>query len=444
MHRRSRRPRPGTGRARTRSAALAGALALACAALPSMEPGEGTPAEHDVLARAVDDLHASLDEAERAVRASAAFGSDIERARGYEFLLRSLVQSVEAELLQDADYPYFRILDFWLRGGGDNPDQRYAFASIRGGEAYRIWGTVGSARRVEVQLYAGQPWAGTGRSVGYLTFEEIEVAPDGSFVIELVPEAQATAATPRKSRLANPGDTTSVFVRHIFDHWDARPTGDAHIDRVGFEGRRKPAPTPEGTAARIRATAANFALRAKTWPAFVEQRYVEARTANGLSPLVDTYALGGARGRWMANGYYDLPDGKVLVVKTWPTTAAYQAVQLTDLWFDSLEYGNQVSSLNTTQTLRAPDGAYYLVVAPDDPGYANWLDTGGLRRGTLLLRYDGVHGDVPPSQHPSAALVDIADLPAHIPGFAADGANEAEREAVRRLRRRHLQLRSHR
>jgi len=148
------------------------------------------------------------------------------------------------------------------------------------------------------------------------------------------------------------------------------------------------------------------------------------------------------KGRWMAGGSFDLPPGKVLLIETWPTTAAYQAIQLTDLWFASLEYANQVSSLTTTQSIEAPNGAYYSVIARDDPGYANWLDTGGLARGVFLLRYDGVSGDVPKAQHPSAKLVDASALPDLIPGFAH--VTEAEREATRAARRRHVQIRNHR
>jgi hypothetical protein len=328
------------------------------------------------------------------------------------------------------------VLDFWLRGGGDNPDQRYAFSPIRGGEAYRIRGELGSARRVEIQLYAGQPWAASGRSVGYLTFEEIQVDPEGSFVVELVPGD----ATP--GQLSNPADATTVFVRHIFDAWDERSTGGVHIDRVGFEGRRRPSATPDDTAQRIRNSATNFALRAKTWPAFVARRYVEARPPNALSPLVDTYALGGARGRWMATGHFEIPDGTALLVRMPATEAAYQAIQLTDLWFDSLEYGNQVSSLNTTQLQPAPNGDFYVAISATDPGYANWLDTGGLPRGTILMRYDGVHGEIPSDRHPSTELVDLEALPERIPDFAVVG--RSERERVRAERRRHLQIRSHR
>ncbi|MEZ4217462.1 MAG: hypothetical protein R3E88_13345 [Myxococcota bacterium] len=423
------------------SLALLGA-ACATSGSPAGERDAGAPPP-DELAAALDELAASLERAEQSVRGAAAFGSDLERARGYEYLLRSMIQSFEAELLPDPDFPYFRVLDFRLRGGGDNPDQRYAFASIRGAVPYRVFGELGSARRLEVQLYSGEPWAGTGKSVGYLAFEQIALAPDGSFEIELVaPGTDVAAAPPGTTRIVSPPETTSVMVRHIFDVWDTRPTGGVHIDRIGYEGRRQPGRTSAEMAQRMRDAASDFEKRVATWPWFVEERYVKARPVNEVGELVDTYLLGGARGRWMGNAHFDLPPGKALVVRTWPTTAKYQAIQLTDLWFDSLEYGNQVSSLTSTQVVKAPDGAYYHVIAPEDPGYPNWLDTGGLTRGTMLLRFDGVQGEIPKALQPSAELVDLDALAEHIPGFAT--VTEAERARVRAARRHHLQIRSNR
>jgi hypothetical protein len=75
-----------------------------------------------------------------AIRASPAFDTNAERAAGYPHLARTIIQSIETGVLQDPDFPNFRILDFWLRTGGGNPDQRDAFSPIRGGEPYRIWG----------------------------------------------------------------------------------------------------------------------------------------------------------------------------------------------------------------------------------------------------------------------------------------------------------------
>lgn len=390
-----------------------------------------------------DDLEAgfatfleALARSEQAIRKSPSFASDAERAGAYQHLARSIKVSIEAGVLQDPDFPYFRIIDFWARQGGDNPDQRYAFSPVRGGEAYRVWGRLGSARRIELQLYAGQPWAGTGRSAGYLAFEEIDIAPDGTFSIRVGGEQSDG------TWLANPPDATTLFARQIYDEWNAADPGEVHIDRAGWEGARKRLADAAQVALQLRTAAAMLEKSATTWPAYVQRRYAGAGQANSVSGLIDTYAHGGVKGRWMAGGYFDLPAGKVLLIETWPTTAAYQAIQLTDMWFASLEYANQVSSLTASQSIEAANGAYYSVVAPEDPGYANWLDTGGLDRGVFLLRYDGVSGDLPKAQHPSAKLVDASALPDLIPGYAR--VTEAQREATRAARRRHVQVRNHR
>jgi hypothetical protein len=388
----------------------------------------------DPLPAAFAEVRERIAESERELRAFSAYGSEAERVAAYRHLVRSIKNVIESEVLQDADFPYFRILDFWLREGGDNPDQRYAFSPIRGGEPYRIWGSIGSARRVEVQLYAGTPWDGTGQSAGFLPFEEIEVGEDGSFEIFVTPDER------KGTWLHNPEEADTVFVRHIFDEWNEADTGEAHIDRIGREGDRLPAETAEQLAERLHAMADRLEKTTLGWPLFVNQQYVEAFGPNVMPGLIDTYSLGGVEGRWMANGYFELPPGKALVVKAWPTSADYQSIQLSDLWFASLEYGNRVSSLNTTQSLLSPDGAYYYVISREDPGHANWLDTGEIARGVFLMRYDGVEGRIPESQHPSAELVDLSELEEKIPGFTR--VSESERAEVRAERRRHLQIRS--
>ncbi len=394
------------------------------------------PAERDALGTAFADFVTTLEAVEQSIRESPSFGNAAEQVGGYRHMLRSISKSLEAEVLQDADYPYFRILDFWLREGGDNPDQRYAFVPIRGGEAYRIWGELGSASRVEFQIYAGQPWAGTGRSAGYLAFEDLEMGDDGSFEVYVSTEER------EGNWMASPEDATTIFARHIYDDWNEADVGDIHIDRLGYEGRRRPQETPAELAERIGGAAGVFGASARTWPAFVARRYVAASEPNSVTPPRDTYALGGVRGRWMSGGHFELGSGEALLLRMPATRAKYQAVQLTDMWFASLEYGNQVSSLNTKQSVLSPDGAYYYVISQEDPGFANWLDAGALTRGTFLLRWDGVRGDLPEDVFPHARRISLAEVAGAIPGFVAVG--EGERERVRSERRRHLQHRSHR
>ncbi|MEE3330322.1 MAG: hypothetical protein VX246_05595, partial [Myxococcota bacterium] len=166
-----------TATALTRCATALAVVASLGATLPALaETKTATPTEQATGIRAAfADFAARILETEESMQSLDSFGTDAERAGGYMALLRALVKGIEGEVFQDVDYPYFRFVDFWLREGGDNPDQKYAFSPVRGGADYRIWGTLGSARRVEFQLYSGQPWAGTGRSVGYLAFEDIQL-----------------------------------------------------------------------------------------------------------------------------------------------------------------------------------------------------------------------------------------------------------------------------
>lgn len=450
--RRQRASGPHTGVAGTLVSLLA-LLSLACQhvtsptpqadrapAAPSLiaiaSPGLASARPSDELALAFDELVATLRAVERDVRRSPSFGNEAERVGGYRHILRSIAKGLEAEVRQDPDYPYFRILDWWLREGGDNPDQRYAFTPIRGGETYRLWGTLGSATRVEFQIYAGRPWDGSGSSAGYLAFEDLTVDEDGRFEVWVSAERRAG------NWLANPAEGTTLFVRHIYGEWTDAPTGEIHIDRVGYEGKRRPPESETALAARIRAAAAMFGTTARTWPAFVARRYVDAQPKNTIAPPYDTYALGGAKGRWMSGGYFELADDEALLLRIPKTRAAYQAIQLADMWFASLEHGNQVSSLTARQSVLAPDDAYYYVISREDPGYANWLDAGALERGTFLVRWDGVRGEIDESLFPSARVIDRNRVAEAIPGFTR--VDEAQRERTRAERRRHLQLRSHR
>lgn len=126
-----------------------------------------------------------ISEAETYLRSSPFYESDTEQAVAYMHLARMLLKSIEQEMLQDADFPFFRVLDFHVREGGDNSDQRYLFSPINGGQEYRIWGRRGSAGRVEIQLYAGEPWSGTGESAAFLGTEDIEFNEDGTFEVFL-------------------------------------------------------------------------------------------------------------------------------------------------------------------------------------------------------------------------------------------------------------------
>ena len=88
-----------------------------CAGMSSPTPTVLEP--RDELGAAFDQLVDTLRDVERDIRMQPAFVSEAERVGGYRHIMRSFAKGMEAEVLQDADYPYFRILDWWLREGGE-------------------------------------------------------------------------------------------------------------------------------------------------------------------------------------------------------------------------------------------------------------------------------------------------------------------------------------
>lgn len=388
-------------------------------------------------------LEAAWDEFQQATADSAAFlrqhpfyRDPENRASAYAYLSSMMLARIEEDVVFDGDFPYFRILDHRIREGGDNPDQRYLIATLKGGETYRVWGRLGKNRRLDFQIYAGDPYvAGSGgRSASALNFEQLKVAPNGSFEVWLSPDRRPG------NWLENPEDANQILVRQIFSDWATETPGDVHIDRVGHEGALKPVSTDADMAKRLRKAAADLRTHVRVWPTMVGARYL-SQPANTLGEPFDPGAAGGVPGRFMVSGNFDLAPDEALIVRTWPASGNYQGIQLTDLWFSSLEYGNRQTSLTGDQAAKSADGSYYFVLAGRDPGVPNWLDTTGRRRGVILLRYDGMREKTfAPAHYPTATKVKLADIRQYLPDNTAVVSTE-QRAAAIAERRRHVQFR---
>ncbi|MCR9097235.1 MAG: DUF1214 domain-containing protein [bacterium] len=391
------------------------------------------------LEAAFGDFVAALEETALAVEADPAFDNDRHRAAGALYWAQMLLRTVEDDLLQEPDHPLFRVVDHRIREGADNPDQRYLFAPVRGGVPYRIWGRKRGERRIEVQVYAGLPWMpGGGRIVGVLPDEAIHTDAEGHFEITLGGEARSESAEP-SNWLPNPDDATMVMVRQIYGEW-TEDIGHVHIDRTGHEGDQKPGLTSDVMAERLERAARNLRAVVPLWPRFGRERYT-LKEPNTLTAPWDPGASGGVVGRLMSLGNFELGPDQALILTTWPAAGNYQGVQLTDLWTSSLEYANRQTSLTADQAHQSSDGAYRMVIAHRDPGVQNWLDTTGLERGFILLRFDGVQGvAIPEHEWPRLDLVPFEALREHLPPETPVYSAEDRRREIER-RRRHVQRR---
>ena len=141
----------------------------------------------------------------------------------------------------------------------------------------------------------------------------------------------------------------------------------------------------------------------------------------------------GARGLTLAQYlhlYWELGPDEALVIDTDVPAARYWSFQLYPMGtFEHLDLHDRITSLNHLQ-LDADDGRVRLAVGGADPGWRNWLDTGGRRRGMLIYRWfwPTEEGVAPPS--PTTEVVPASSLSGPV--------TAADRRATMTHRRRHL------
>ena len=62
-------------------------------------------------------------------------------------------------------------------------------------------------------------------------------------------------------------------------------------------------------------------------------------------------------------------------------------MSLANWWWEAIDFTARQSSLNHAQARLDADGVFRGVIAHEDPGVPNWLDTAGHERGTLIARF---------------------------------------------------------
>jgi len=101
------------------------ALALPVRAEPAADNGGSA------MEQAFDRFMGAVRESKDFVTHHPFYQDEESRASGFAFISSMMIRTLEEDVVQDVDFPFFRVLDFRIREGGDNPDQRYRFARIR-------------------------------------------------------------------------------------------------------------------------------------------------------------------------------------------------------------------------------------------------------------------------------------------------------------------------
>lgn len=272
----------------------------------------------------------------------------------------------------------------------DNPDCPTRAASLDPAGSYQIRGRPAGNRQIALsfQLYhdntyglvlPGLPPRSSAQArfdtpLGGLFDESLQLAADGSYTITLSPEP----AGGRVNHIQTRPDGCALLIRSILSDWSVQNADWLEIRRLDQSGDRAALSDAELASQVVRRLQRDvpFWLKANHFFLF----------DNPPNRLPTPQARGGGWG-YSSFGNYRLGMDEALVITIHPMGARYTGLVVTTPWSISCEHIRRSGSLNNAQTRANRDGSFTYVVAPTDPGVANWLDTNGLDAGGYFVRW---------------------------------------------------------
>lgn len=378
----------------------------------------------ETMKKAFDEWIAAQRKAIELVDGAGQPGTPTDWAEGYRWVTR--MAGIALEWVVEKNDPLHPVVflneDDYHKFIVDNPDINRYFAVVDENETYRFWGTRGDAVYIGINLGSDIFQWGSGAQGGNLAqydIDEFEIAESGEFEIILSPEEHEGNWIPLVA------GTQHLSMRETFTDLRNQTVGVFRIERLG---REVPAPrlTPEEFSEKL-ATAAKFFL-------FTVQTSIDMWTGFGAR----VNRIGGASGRhhveaneneldthcnahmFYMGSRWRLEEDQALVVTIRPPDApfTYWGITLVNPWMESYDSRYAAPCTNHYKAKPSEDGTWRLVIAPEDPGVPNWVDSGGRLEGFAMLRWV-THGEVP--EDPLCEVRPLSSLRAGSPTRAVAG-----------------------
>lgn len=310
-------------------------------------------------------------------------GTAIDQAEGLRYLTR-LTRAAFKSIIEggDPDFPrFYRLTSDTLKIGGDNPDNLYLNATIRGDREYLIRGRRGSVAYLSFGTKANR-FAIDGKmaSTGELEDAAMQIDPDGGFTI-------VASRTPQPGNwLPLAEDSSMLLVRQTFLDRAAERPAELTIECLDRPAR----PARADPDAMVRALDTASAFVAQTARSFAGWSEMFMARPNELLPWDQTIFqnVGGDPNIHYLHGYWRLEPGEAWVIETEVPECRFWNFVLQNWWMESADYTFVPHAYLTKHAARLEnDGSLRIVVAERDPGRGHWIDTTGHRSGTALLRW---------------------------------------------------------
>lgn len=371
-------------------------------------------------------------------------GQPTDRIAGWSYLMGILSSSIDLWMrAANSDHPEFVNVYGPHKGWAfANPDSIYYRARLRGDRHYRVWGKRGAVPYLGFELSKGiWSYGKPSEILGGISNRDLQVEADGSY--EIILSAQRPGPAPKNWLQLHP-EVEWLQVRRFFDDWDADP-GELFIECLDSDVGPLAA-SAEDMATRVQEVAWFVNDTAQLWADYVLHmrkllgpNVFDPPSIPGGSVDEALVKNSGAPENLYSQGFYVLEQDEALIIEYAPPPAQYWSIQVGNFWYEALDFANTICSYNGKQAYLDQDGVFRAILAHRDPGLTNWLDTGGHREGTMLVRYQFPDGA---TENPRTRVVKFADvasqLPADTPRISARQRQAdlaKRREAVRRRSR---------
>lgn len=311
----------------------------------------------------------------------------------------------------------------------DNPDNVYRYAIIDDASTYVLdTGSKGPTGRLTVTVYkafVGAQTTNWEQAVASADEQQIRFDSAGRARITIGP------VDPHDGSLyLNSVGGHMLLVREAIYDWGSQEPRSISLRRVS------------GPKARSHSFAESVAIAqeyliAATQTVIDQERTYSPLPVNGFASVVRGFGKS-----MISMGRFHIAVNEALVVKIHSQSADYIGTTVTSPWLITRDYVDHSGSRNNRQLHQNSDGSYTYIVSSQDPGVANWLDTGGLLDGGMAVRWEGMSA---PQAKPDDAIMIVkrvklhavrSELPSGFPSISA-----ADRKVEMATRRRNYEAR---
>ncbi|HUH69332.1 MAG TPA: hypothetical protein VLZ05_10885 [Mycobacterium sp.] len=367
-------------------------------------------------------LTSAIAEAEKLVTAAPHIETEADLLEGLQYLAGCIAGCTHLAFDYERDHPFLQSgTGPFTKMGLDNPDTLYFGTRVQADRDYAVTGRRGTTTDLSFQLLGGEYTAAfVPASQAAFDDRELEIAGDGSFEWRLRP--------------TSPGQ---LVIREVYGDWSAQ-RGTLTISRLDTAGTAPPPLTRETIEKRYATAGSQLVSRVKTWLQFPQWFYLNIPVNTMVGPRLTP---GGLATQYSSAGHFELRPDQALVITVPVSDAPYLGFQLGSMWYISLDYINHQTSLNNTQAQPDPDGKVRIVVADQNPGVTNWVETLGHRRGFLQFRWQRVSRPITEADGPTVDLVDCDAIPAALPYFEHNKISDDQWRARIALRQQQIAAR---